>query len=370
MHRADRSRLADCSQSGRRLLADGSSRRWRATVHGSAHSMVDDAGSDGSAGGAERLSLTAPDWIVLSLHLTLTLAVGLFVTSRKQSGADAMLAGRSMSGFTIALSLVSGLTSGISYLGFPGYVFVDGVVRWLSHWLAPAWPPPRTPRTPLIPAAPLRRASALSSWHSSSSARSAPSSSSPSSTRSSSPQRTHTSRCALVASTAQSRRCCVIPNNSIGFNRKCHKMWNSPLISIFYSFLELLGGPVLSRVCCYLGVVLYAPALLLHTCLGFPLWATILFTGCLSTIWTVKGGMFAVVYTGECHFTLFCSISTLSFHQILLLSLVSLAHHAGVAFSRRHPEHRDDRRHRLLPRLYAQQNRRRLDRDVSNSARG
>ena len=40
---------------------------------------------------------------------------------------DAMLAGRSMSGVTIALSLVSGLTSGISYLGFPGYILEDGV---------------------------------------------------------------------------------------------------------------------------------------------------------------------------------------------------------------------------------------------------
>ena len=71
-----------------------------------------------------------------------------------------------------------------------------------------------------------------------------------------------------------------------------------------YTYFELRFGRVhrtiasilfLSRVCCYLGVVLYAPALLLHTCLAFPLWATILFTGCLSTLWTVKGGMFAVV---------------------------------------------------------------------------
>ena len=38
-----------------------------------------------------------------------------------------MLAGRSMSGWTIALSLISGLTSGISYLGFPGYVLEDGI---------------------------------------------------------------------------------------------------------------------------------------------------------------------------------------------------------------------------------------------------
>jgi Na+(H+)/acetate symporter ActP len=73
-----------------------------------------------------------------------------------------------------------------------------------------------------------------------------------------------------------------------------------------YTYFELRFGRThrtiaallfLSRVSLYLGVVLYAPALLLHTCLAFPLWATILFTGCLSTLWTIKGGMFAVVYT-------------------------------------------------------------------------
>ena len=94
--------------------------------------MVDTADSASSAssgaGGETTLSLATSDWVVLILHLTLTVAVGLVVTTRKQSGSDAMLAGRSMSGFTIALSLISGLTSGISYLGFPGYVFEDGVV--------------------------------------------------------------------------------------------------------------------------------------------------------------------------------------------------------------------------------------------------
>jgi hypothetical protein len=72
-------------------------------------------------------SLSLADWVVVAVHLTLTIFVGLFVTSRKQSGEDTMLAGRSMSGWTIALSLISGLTSGISYLGIPGYELEDGI---------------------------------------------------------------------------------------------------------------------------------------------------------------------------------------------------------------------------------------------------
>ena len=73
-----------------------------------------------------------------------------------------------------------------------------------------------------------------------------------------------------------------------------------------YTYFEMRFGTVhrtiaaclfLARVSLYLAVVLYAPALLLHTVIGLPLWGTILFTGALSTLWTVKGGMFAVVYT-------------------------------------------------------------------------
>ena len=51
------------------------------------------------------------------------------------------------------------------------------------------------------------------------------------------------------------------------------------------------------RLCRYLGVVLYAPALVLQTATGVPLWASILFTGVIATLWTLKGGMVAVIYT-------------------------------------------------------------------------
>lgn len=40
-----------------------------------------------------------------------------------------------------------------------------------------------------------------------------------------------------------------------------------------------------------------APALALHTMTGLPIWATILTTGTLATLYTIKGGMAAVLYT-------------------------------------------------------------------------
>jgi hypothetical protein len=43
-----------------------------------------------------------------------------------KGGADYFLAGRRTSGFAVALSLVSGLMSGISYLGGPGLSYTNG----------------------------------------------------------------------------------------------------------------------------------------------------------------------------------------------------------------------------------------------------
>ena len=45
-------------------------------------------GSADGSGGSEphHLTLSTPDWVVLACHLSLTVGVGLFVTSRKQSG--------------------------------------------------------------------------------------------------------------------------------------------------------------------------------------------------------------------------------------------------------------------------------------------
>ena len=60
---------------------------------------------------------------------------------------------------------------------------------------------------------------------------------------------------------------------------------------------------LLSRVG-WLGVVIYAPALALHTAIGMELWVAILLMGVLSTAYTVMGGLRAVLWTDVVQFVI------------------------------------------------------------------
>jgi sodium-coupled monocarboxylate transporter 8/12 len=73
-----------------------------------------------------------------------------------------------------------------------------------------------------------------------------------------------------------------------------------------YEYLELrfsrplrLAGSGLFcvRISLYLGGALYAPAVAVETLVGAPMWLTIGSTGLVSTVYTVKGGMRAVIWT-------------------------------------------------------------------------
>ena len=90
--------------------------------------------------------LATADWVVLALHLMFSGAVGYYasrapariangggIAVRKGASVDDegddeqyMLAGRNVGGSAIGISLVSGLCSGISYLGGPGFAYGDG----------------------------------------------------------------------------------------------------------------------------------------------------------------------------------------------------------------------------------------------------
>lgn len=52
----------------------------------------------------------------------------------------------------------------------------------------------------------------------------------------------------------------------------------------------------------YLGVVLYATAMLMETTIGWPLWLSIVVVGAIGTVYTVLGGMAAVIWTDVVQF--------------------------------------------------------------------
>ena len=100
-------------------------------------------------------TLAPGDWAVIACHLTLSMAVGLYVgkpsapsstaanahagpaTSQKaRDEAQYFLAGRTQRGCTIALSLLSGIKSGISFLGQPGYSYQDGAAMTVGYFVA------------------------------------------------------------------------------------------------------------------------------------------------------------------------------------------------------------------------------------------
>merc|ERR1719174_2043049 len=136
-----------------------------------------------------------------------------------------MVAGRSMNAFSVALSLISGLTSGISYVGIPGYAIENGVGIMFT-FLA------------YIIVAPVGACLIIPFFH-------------------------H-----LNLVTAYSY-----------FSRR----FNASIRTIAAVLFVL-------RVSLYLGVVLYIPSLLIYTAIGIPVYASILFTAVLSTLWTLKGG--------------------------------------------------------------------------------
>lgn len=59
----------------------------------------------------------------------------------------------------------------------------------------------------------------------------------------------------------------------------------------------LASGLFIFRVSLWLAAATYAPALALEKVTGFPLWATILASGLLTTLYTALGGMKAVIWT-------------------------------------------------------------------------
>lgn len=67
------------------------------------------------------------DYTIFVAYLLAIVAVGVFFVKEQRTVKDYFLAGRSMSYFTIAISVLAALFSGISYLGAPGEVYKYGL---------------------------------------------------------------------------------------------------------------------------------------------------------------------------------------------------------------------------------------------------
>ncbi len=71
------------------------------------------------------------------------------------------------------------------------------------------------------------------------------------------------------------------------------------------------------RVCLWLALALYAPSLVISEMIGLPLWTSILFAGGCTALYTIIGGMKAVIYTDVMQF----SVLLLGILTILFVAL-------------------------------------------------
>lgn len=86
----------------------------------------------------ETAGLTGPDILVVALYLGTVVAMSFVFARRQRTGDDYFLAGRSMGGLTLALSILANQASAVSLVGAPAFVALrqGGGLRWLQYELA------------------------------------------------------------------------------------------------------------------------------------------------------------------------------------------------------------------------------------------
>jgi len=74
------------------------------------------------------------DYVVFAIILAIASAIGLFygcVGNKQSSTSEFLMAGRSMSAFPVALSLLASFVSAIALLGVPVEVAINGTQFWV-----------------------------------------------------------------------------------------------------------------------------------------------------------------------------------------------------------------------------------------------
>jgi solute:Na+ symporter, SSS family len=83
------------------------------------------------------VGFTTADWIVLGLYLVIPVAMGGVFYSRQKTSRDYLLAGRSMSWFPIAISIIATDLSALSYMGIPALVYKADIKYLLAGLMFP-----------------------------------------------------------------------------------------------------------------------------------------------------------------------------------------------------------------------------------------
>ena len=83
-------------------------------------------------------ALTGVDYAVLAVYFGTIIAISVAIAARQKTGEEFFLAGRSMGGRTLALSIMANQASAVSLIGAPAFVALqaNGGLRWMQYELA------------------------------------------------------------------------------------------------------------------------------------------------------------------------------------------------------------------------------------------
>ncbi|KAF4533194.1 hypothetical protein B566_EDAN001736 [Ephemera danica] len=181
------------------------------------------------------LGMTTIDYVVFISLLAISLLIGAYygLFKRQKSTADYLVGGRSMPVVPTAVSLLASYVSAILILGVPSEFFYHGSLLWESMYGN-------------IIVFPLAAYIFIPTFY----------------------------RLKLTS---------VYEYLELRFESRVVRL----LASLTFSIQAVL----------YLGVVVFAPSIALHTVAGFPHWASILCIGGVGTLYTAVGGLRAVVWT-------------------------------------------------------------------------
>jgi Na+/proline symporter len=76
------------------------------------------------------------DQSVIAAYLSLILAISVWIARKQRTGDDYFLAGRSLGGAALAMSIVANQVSAVSLIGAPAFVALRGGMKWLQYELA------------------------------------------------------------------------------------------------------------------------------------------------------------------------------------------------------------------------------------------